>query len=418
MRGTHGAAELAGARRGRHRGLAAMLVVSGVLIALTGQSAAAAGPTGSAASGKADADVSIDLSVTGPGYVGAPIWLNVLVGNAGPATATNVVAMLDFPTGPTAVGLSCTASGTGSTCRYPVGSVPAGAGVAAMVELSAAAAGSYSVRGQVAADQPDPVPVDNVDTTAVEVTELADVSIDLPVAVSGYLGGVTIVSVRIANAGPTTATGIQITLDFPAGLSPIGLSCTPTGTGSTCSYPGGSLPSNTGSIALIQLAADAAGTYQVRGRVTADQPDPNTENNVDVAVVEVTSSADLAVHVAESADPTATGRSLTYTVTVSNRGPSPASSVLLVDTWNAETPGGAELLSVQASQGSCLSTTAQRIDCQLGGLVAGATATVTVQLRPRGTGLVSTQASASAAESDPDPTNNTVSETTTVAGAA
>jgi hypothetical protein len=109
-----------------------------------------------------------------------------------------------------------------------------------------------------------------------------------------------------------------------------------------------------------------------------------------------------------------TGQPLTYTVTVNNHGPSPASAVSLVDTWTAATRGSADLISVVVSQGGCLTVTRNRVECQLGSLASGASATLTVRLRPRGTGLVTDQASASAAEPDPDSANNSDQETTTV----
>jgi Domain of unknown function DUF11 len=104
-------------------------------------------------------------------------------------------------------------------------------------------------------------------------------------------------------------------------------------------------------------------------------------------------------------------------VTITNHGPSPASSVALTDSWSTTVRGGAQLLSFAASQGQCGLAAAQGIDCQLGGLASGASATLTVRLRPQGTGSITDQAQVSATEFDPDTANNTDSETTMVAAA-
>jgi hypothetical protein len=108
---------------------------------------------------------------------------------------------------------------------------------------------------------------------------------------------------------------------------------------------------------------------------------------------------------------------LTYTVTVINAGPSPATSVRLVDSWTATTGGSVELISFTASATlSCAqtSTDAQSISCTAATLDSGASATVTVTLRPRGVGSVTNGAVVRSLVDDPDLANNRASETTTV----
>lgn len=124
-------------------------------------------------------------------------------------------------------------------------------------------------------------------------------------------------------------------------------------------------------------------------------------------------AADLAVTVGESNDPSLPGRPLTYTLTVTNHGPSP-SAAHLTDEWSATVAGGVTLLAVEPSQGGCASTTAGRVECDLGVLAGGATATVAVSLRPQGVGAVTTEARVTGTEYDGDPTNDTATETTAV----
>jgi uncharacterized repeat protein (TIGR01451 family) len=243
----------------------------------------------------------------------------------------------------------------------------------------------------------------------------------MPSTAEGFAGQNTwLGSIEVRNLGPATATGLTVTLEFPPGLSPSYppmVQCTETNTGLSCSYPWGSLPPGAASLGIIGVTAAEAGTYTVRGSVTADQTDPVTENNTDATVVTANPAADLSAQIAESADPASPGTVLTYTVTLTNHGPSPASSVALTDTWSTTVRGGAQLLSFTASQGQCVLVADQRIDCQLGGLASGANAALTVSLRPKGTGSVTDQTQVSATEFDTDTANNTNSETTTVARA-
>jgi uncharacterized repeat protein (TIGR01451 family) len=205
-----------------------------------------------------------------------------------------------------------------------------------------------------------------------------------------------------------------VTLRIPAGLSTGLSSCVPDGDGLACTVGPGTLPPLAGGALLVDLVPFAAGDYTVTASVTADQPDQFPESNVDSVAFTVTPAADAAVAMAESADPSPAGRPLTYTMTITNRGPSPASGVTLVDEWLAAVSGGVELVAVAASQGSCAVTAPGRFGCDLGTLAPGAAATVTLQLRPHGVGTLANRAEATGAEHDVDLTNNVASESNAI----
>lgn len=113
------------------------------------------------------------------------------------------------------------------------------------------------------------------------------------------------------------------------------------------------------------------------------------------------SGADLSVTKSDSPDPVKRGKTLTYTVMVSNQGPSDATNAVLQDTL----PRRMRLLSVAPSQGSC-SRAARLITCSFGTLASGGSTTVTIEVKPRRCGFRTNAALVSATESDPDPTNN------------
>ena len=132
-----------------------------------------------------------------------------------------------------------------------------------------------------------------------------------------------------------------------------------------------------------------------------------------VTVAPTGSTADLAVTVADSADPVRLGDSVTYTVTITNRGSSAATGVVLTDTL----PITFEINEGIASQGACtlsFGLTEITVTCALGTLPVGATATVTLPGFMGNVGTMTTTATVAANEADPDPTNNTAVEATTV----
>jgi uncharacterized repeat protein (TIGR01451 family) len=104
---------------------------------------------------------------------------------------------------------------------------------------------------------------------------------------------------------------------------------------------------------------------------------------------------------------TVSGRDISYTVTVGNNGPNPASGVTMVDTL----PAGVTLRSATPSQGSCSSAGSQ-VTCGLGDLAAGASATVKVVVRPSSSGTYRNGASVSGNQPDPDNSNNSATADT------
>lgn len=122
-------------------------------------------------------------------------------------------------------------------------------------------------------------------------------------------------------------------------------------------------------------------------------------------------TANLSGTKADAPDPVGVGQPLTYTVTVSNAGPDPATGVTLVDTL----PAGVTFVSVSPSQGSCAG--ASTVNCTLGNLASGSNATVTLRVTPNAPGAISNRADVTANEDDPDTLDNTTTATTTVNGA-
>jgi len=122
-------------------------------------------------------------------------------------------------------------------------------------------------------------------------------------------------------------------------------------------------------------------------------------------------SADLSITQSDSPDPIPTGDNLTYSLTITNSGPSPATGVKVTDTI----PSGVTVVSATPSQGNC--TRQNTVVCELGMLASETTAMVTLVVKiplSGNPGGMSNSASVSGIEPDPRTDNNTAVVVTTV----
>jgi uncharacterized repeat protein (TIGR01451 family) len=129
----------------------------------------------------------------------------------------------------------------------------------------------------------------------------------------------------------------------------------------------------------------------------------------------VEARADLSLTKTDSPDPVLAGQNLTYTLTVRNNGPNPASGVSVVDTL----PATVNFVSATPSQGGPCTGTAT-VTCPLGVIDSLANATVTIVVKPTqaAIGTITNSATVSTSATDPNPSNNTATATTTVRPAA
>jgi uncharacterized repeat protein (TIGR01451 family) len=175
-----------------------------------------------------------------------------------------------------------------------------------------------------------------------------------------------------------------------------------------------------GSTPVTQTGPRISHTYASAGdyRATLTVTDSRGVESTNVASVDIhvtapppPPSADLAV--AKTGPATGhVGQQMTYTITVTNNGPSDATGVKLTDTLPKNTGFG----SVGSTQGSCSPSPHHRVvTCDIGAMNSGATATVTLLIKPTRKGDFTDTASVSATSpNDPISGNNTSSFTTKV----
>jgi uncharacterized repeat protein (TIGR01451 family) len=167
-----------------------------------------------------------------------------------------------------------------------------------------------------------------------------------------------------------------------------------------------------GDLGGLQILAEAFGDEVQEAHDTPGDPHPHYSVVIGGGQVSLTEKpADLAITKVDSSDPITAGSDLTYTLTVTNNGPNPATGVTVTDTL----PSGLSAKSSTASQGSCSGTTT--VTCSLGDLASGASATVSIVVTTSTAGTITNSASVSGNQPDPNSANNSATQQTTVAAA-
>jgi uncharacterized repeat protein (TIGR01451 family)/CSLREA domain-containing protein len=145
---------------------------------------------------------------------------------------------------------------------------------------------------------------------------------------------------------------------------------------------------------------------------TATAPNGATSEFSPCATLTPQPSADLSVTTNDAPDPVNAGEDLTYTVTVTNRGPFDATGVVLTDTI----PPSTTFVSATPTQGADCTHDAGEVSCSLGGLVKDGSATVTIIVIPTAVGEITNTASVDGNEGDLVSSNDSDDEITTIEG--
>ncbi|MGH8052903.1 MAG: SdrD B-like domain-containing protein [Stenotrophomonas sp.] len=239
-------------------------------------------------------------------------------------------------------------------------------------------------------------------------------------------GGEVTYTITVTNNGPSVSTNFNVTDALPSGVTYVA--------GSAQSASGGWTFNNQNGTHAGALAVGASATYTFKGKVNVASgnlvnsatvnavgtPDPNASNNSDDAAVTVAAGADLAIGKTASPIPALPGELITFTVTVTNNGPSPAENV----SWTDPMPDGFLIESGSTIAGWDCSTNAVNTErsCALPSpatLAVGASATFTIVARvpltgPGSSGPVANTASVSGSLPDPDPSNDEATANFTV----
>ncbi|MEK8019652.1 MAG: DUF11 domain-containing protein, partial [Candidatus Parabeggiatoa sp.] len=370
-----------------------------------------------------------DLSITqtessDPVFTGAALSYTLIVNNAGPDSATDVQVTDTLPSGV----VFGSATGTDWTCNEATGTVTCtlaslnvGAANPITINLTApGTAGNITNTATISATTTDPDTSNNnvSENTTVNVLPQADLSITQSESTDPVFTGAALsYTLIVNNAGPDSATDVQVTNTLPSNV----VFSSASGTDWTCNESAATVTCtiaslNTGAanpITINLIAPGTAGSLTNTATITATTADPDTSNNnvsESTTVNTASSQADLSITQTDSSDPISTSDSFSYTLTVNNAGPATANDVQVIDTL----PSNVTFGSASGTDWTC-NQTAGTVTCTLASLNTGAANPITINLTAPGTaGNLTNTATVSATTADPDTSNNNVSESTTV----
>jgi len=368
---------------------------------------------------------------------GDVLTYTVLVSNTGPSRAVNATLTDTFPaqiTNPfwnciASVGSTCPASGSGHL-NATILLAPNGAltvtitGTVALTATGPLTNTAY-VSASPGVSETGPLP-----NSAADVTTIAPFEADLTVTTTGPLtatpGAALAFTLAVRNAGPDVANSVSLTDMFPAMLSNTIWNCVTAG-GAVCPANGVghittfiSLPVS-GAVTFTiggDMAADATGVFSHTATATppSDVGDPWPDDNQATLSVALVPQGDLSVSLTDGQNIAWPGDTLTYTLIVTNPGPSLLAGARVTDTFPANLTD--ILWDCSASAGSTCPAGGNDSLTVLVTLMPGGTATFIITTRITIGGLLTNVATVAAppAATDPDPANNTASDVTLVSG--
>ncbi|APF27163.1 hypothetical protein NPD7_2002 [Clostridium sporogenes] len=372
------------------------------------------------------ADISVVKTASpNPVNQGELLTYTIDVTNAGPADAQNVVLTDAIP--PEIIGAEFSIDGGVTFSPWPgsldLGTLLNGETRTVLIRgtVSPSAIGTIRNTAGVISSTPDPDLNNNMSTVDTEINT-ADVGViktsDLNPAFPGQILTYTI---RIFNLGPADAQNVVLTDAIPPEI--VGPEFSVDGGVTFNPWPGsfniGTLLNGETRTILIRgtVVASASGIISNTAEVTSTTPDPNPDNNTSTVDIEVNALADISIIKTGSPNPVMSGETLTYTIDVSNFGPSLAENVTLSDVIPLEITGA------EFSTDGGVTFNPWPGSFNIGTLLNGETRTILIRgtVAPVAPGFITNTADVTSTTPDPNPSNNTstsvieVNESTQVA---
>jgi uncharacterized repeat protein (TIGR01451 family) len=303
------------------------------------------------------------------------------------------------------------------TCQLAAGvPVSTSASLTLNVHVASNVASSVLVNtARAASPTPDPIPLNDTADDPTQILTSADLSIVNTQSGVAKPGGHLRYGLAVADAGPSDAAGpVTVTDLLPPGETYVsaagpGWSCASIGPPAavTCTLPSERLISDTAAgVITLTVAIGAAAYPSVSDTATVDSPtpDPDLSNNASTDMTSVPPDDDLVIHETQSG-PSVAGTNLTYSLAVTNNGPTPDPGPVTVTDQLAT----GETLVSAVGQGWICTAVGATVTCVLPDQLvvgAGSTIALVVALDATADPNIINTAVVEGAGTDPDLANN------------
>ncbi len=343
--------------------------------------------------------------------VGEELTYDILIVNEGPADAEEVVITDKLPSGADFVTSSSENVDNGveldGIVSFVVGDLAVGED--AMVTLTVRPnfagliANVVSVRSSTNASGPlsentvteftvvEGVPCSSADLTLVDLQTTKTASDDVTT-----VGENLTYTIKVANNGETSATGVMVTDRLPQGVILISSSVSPSGAcsrnGQTVTCLLGTLLSGDSSEVTLVVQPTETGTIVNTATARSNQQDGNPVDNAGVAVTEVQPSPDATANLSITKTARETmatvGEIVTYDIEVTNQSEdTTAGQVIVTDVLQ----DNVTFVSATPSQGIC-TRDGSTVTCRLGSIAPLDTQSIVLQVRPNAAGPLNNSA--------------------------
>ncbi len=368
-----------------------------------------------------------DLQVTksdnpDPVTAGNTLTYTLVVTNHGPSPAKNVVLTDPLPAGVTLLVVD-TSQGTidhqDGVVTAELGDMALGdsATITIIVVVDASMTDGLLNTAQVTSDTLDPILQNNVAEEPTDVQQQIDLRITKADDPSTVLVGQNLTyTLVVSNLGPSDATGVTVLDDLPADVEFVSADSTQ----GVTNFADGIITVDLGDMAVEQsetvtivvtVAPTARDTLVNTATVSGNEQESDTSNNSASVVTVVQPLIDLAITKADDPSTVLVGENLTYTLVVSNLGPSDATGVTVLD----ELPSNVAFVSADSTQG-VTNFADGIITVDLGDMAVeqSETVTIVVTVAPTARDTLVNTATVSGNEQESDTSNNSASVVTTV----
>ncbi|KAA3436100.1 T9SS type A sorting domain-containing protein [Rufibacter hautae] len=336
--------------------------------------------------------------------------------NLGPNAATGVAVSTNLPEGFVPLNTAASAGFDASTGIWTVGNLALNETKTITLQAQVTKIGTYTstaTLGSRTGYELDTNGSNNTSSNTITVAPAADIAVTSVVSNLTPAQGETVTyTIQAVNKGPNNATNVSVANQLPAGLTIIGSSAS-SGTFNAASgtWSVGTIVTN-GSQTLTLTAKPAAiGALTVTSTQSHTEYDGQSSNNTASSTITVRATADVAVTnvITSPTKQTYTnGDEVSYTVTVSNNGPSAATNVVVTDKLPAT------LTFVSATNSSGTGTyDASAGTWSVGTLANGASATLTLVAKVNQSAIITTTATQTHTEYDNTNGNNSASNSIT-----